>query len=402
MEYLNIKHQKIDDTSKVKVNGKAKPVSVIKNVDKNKIKASSKKTQKIIKKKNSFFARVTATDQMLFLGNLSTMLKAGLALAPALVTLTKETKNKYFRGVLQNLYQLIENGQTLSDGMKQYPNVFPEMIISTVEVGENSGSLSEALGHLADILESQKKLRAKVVGALIYPIVVIVAVLGVSLFLAFFVFPQLITVFDEADVKLPAILVAVQFIIAAVQNYGYYLALGFLGFILLLFLLWRIPKVKLAWHIFILGMPFVGNLIKEYCMSRFASNLRALFASGLPIVHSLEIVAKTVPNLKYREEILLMAKELEKGRSLSDTMAERPKLFSSLSIQLCHVGEQTGELDGILSKVGTYYEERVNNVLANLSTIIEPVLLVLVGIAVGFIALSVISPMYELTQSFAQ
>jgi type II secretory pathway component PulF len=339
---------------------------------------------------------------MLFLGNLATMLKAGLALAPALVTLTKETKNKYFRAVLQNLYQLIENGQTLSDGMKQYPNVFPEMIISTVEVGENSGSLSEALAHLADILESQKKLKSKVVGALVYPIVVIVAVIGVSLFLAFFVFPQLVAVFEEAEVKLPAILVAVNFIINAIQNYGYYVALGFLFFILILFLLWRIPKVKLAWSIFSLKIPFVGNLIKEYCMSRFASNLRALFASGLPIVRSLEIVAKTVPNLKYRQEIFEMAKELEKGHSLSEAMADRPKLFSSISVQLCHVGEQTGELDGILEKIGAYYEDRVNNVLTNLSAIIEPILLVTVGIAVGFIALSVISPMYELTQSFAE
>lgn len=397
MEYLNIKHQKIDDTSKAKV---AKNVATARNnAQKNKL--TDKKSDKISKKRNTFLSRVTATDQMLFLDNLATMLKAGLALAPALVTLTKETKNKYFRGILQNLYQLIENGQTLSDGMKQYPSVFPEMIISTVEVGENSGSLSEALAHLADILESQKKLKSKVVGALIYPIVVILAVVGVSVFLAFFVFPQLVTVFEEAEVKLPAILVAVQFIISSVENYGYYLAGGFVALVLIIFLLFRLPKVKLAWHIFILKIPFVGTLVKEYCVSRFASNLRALFASGLPIVRSLEIVAKTVPNLKYRQEIMLMAKELEKGRSLSEAMSQRPKLFSSLAIQLCHVGEQTGELDGILTKIGEYYEERVNNVLTNLSAVIEPVLLVLVGCAVGFIALSVISPMYELTQSFA-
>jgi type II secretory pathway component PulF len=400
MEYLNIKHQKIDDTNKAK--NASKLGLVVKDADKTKAKLAAKKNKKISNKKHSFFGRVTSSDQMLFLGNLATMLKAGLALAPALVTLTKETKNKYFRAVLQNLYQLIENGQTLSDGMKQYPNVFPEMIISTVEVGENSGSLSEALAHLADILESQKKLKSKVVGALVYPIVVIVAVIGVSLFLAFFVFPQLVAVFEEAEVKLPAILVAVNFIINAIQNYGYYVALGFLFFILILFLLWRIPKVKLAWSIFSLKIPFVGNLIKEYCMSRFASNLRALFASGLPIVRSLEIVAKTVPNLKYRQEIFEMAKELEKGHSLSEAMADRPKLFSSISVQLCHVGEQTGELDGILEKIGAYYEDRVNNVLTNLSAIIEPILLVTVGIAVGFIALSVISPMYELTQSFAE
>jgi len=401
MEYLDIKHHKIDDTGKLQTKIKPELAKKLKKIP-DKKSAKDLKNKKAVKRQHFLFGRVSSADQMLFLDNLSTMIKAGLALAPALKTITSEIKNKYFRSILNHIYDTIENGQSLSDSMKHYPKVFPEMIVSAVEVGENTGALSESLGHLASIIKSQRQLRAKVVGALIYPCVVIVAMIGVSLFLAFFVFPQLIEVFAEAGVKLPIILSAVQWLLWASKYYYGYMIGGLLALILLIVLLSRIYAVRLGWHKLTLKMPFVGSLIRELCMSRFAGNLHALLAAGLSIVKCLDIVAKTVPNLYYRQEILQMATELEKGKSLASSMSDRPRLFSSLSIQLCHVGEETGELENILIKIEDYYEERVNNVLANLSTIIEPVLLVLVGVAVGFIALSVISPMYELTQSFSE
>lgn len=401
MEYLDIKHHKIDDTSKLKNKTKEELASKLKDIPSKGANLATKK-QKTSKKRWTLFGRVTSADQMLFLDNLSTMIKAGLALAPALRTITSEVKNKYFKKILDHIYDLIENGQALSESMKHYPKVFPEMIVSAVEVGENTGALSESLGHLANIIKSQRRLRAKVISALIYPCVVIVAMIGISLFLAFFVFPQLIDVFNEAEVKLPVILSTVQFIVWATKIYYWYIIGGFVILIIIIIFLFKIYAVRLAWHKLALRIPFVGNLVKELCLSRFSGNLHALLAAGLSIVKCLEIVARTVPNLYYRQEILKMAKELEKGHSLADSMAERPKLFSSLSVQLCRVGEETGELENILIKIEEYYEERVNNVLANLSTIIEPVLLVIVGVAVGFIALSVISPMYELTQSFSE
>ncbi len=401
MEYLDIKHHKIDDTGKLKLKAKPELEKKLKDIpDKNTKKKLSK--NKIPKKKRFLFGRVTSADQMLLLDNLATMIKAGLALAPALKTITSEIKNKYFKSVLMHIHDSIENGQSLSDSMKHYPKVFTEMIVSAVEVGENTGGLSESLGHLANIIKSERRLRSKVIGALIYPCVVIVAMFGVSLFLAFFVFPQLIDVFAEAEVKLPVILSAVQWLLWATKFYYMYMIGGIILLIIIFILLARIYAVRLAWHKLMLKVPFVGTLIRELCMSRFAGNLHALLAAGLSIVKCLDIVAKTVPNLYYRQEILKMATELEKGHSLSSAMSERPHLFSSLSIQLCSVGEETGELEKILIKIEEYYEERVNNVLANLSTIIEPVLLVVVGVAVGFIALSVISPMYELTQSFSE
>lgn len=399
MEYLDIKHHKIDDTGKTKEKIKPELAKKLQDIPS---KDAKKDAKKIKKPKKFLFGHVSSADQMLLLDNLSTMIKAGLALAPALKTISSEVKNKYFKNILNHIYDMIENGQSLSDSMKHYPKVFPEMIVSAVEVGENTGGLSESLGHLASIIKAQRQLRSKVIGALIYPCVVIVAMIGVSLFLAFFVFPQLIDVFAEANVKLPIILLSVQWLLWATKYYYWYMIGSLLGLILIIVLLARIYAVRLAWHKLTLRIPFVGTLIRELCMSRFAGNLHALLAAGLSIVKCLEIVAKTVLNLYYRQEILKMATELEKGKALSVAMSDRPKLFSSLSIQLCSVGEETGELENILIKIEEYYQERVDNVLANLSTIIEPVLLVLVGVAVGFIALSVISPMYELTQSFSE
>ncbi len=356
--------------------------------------------------KKTFFkfrtGKVNLTSKMFFLDNLATMLKAGLALSPALTTLSKEVKNKYLQKVILHLKTRVENGQPLSVSMREYPDVFQEMIIATVEVGESTGLLADALANLASILKAQKKLRSKVMGALMYPSIVLIALCGVSVFLALFVFPQLITIFQDGGIKLPFVLLAVQFIIEVMKNYAGFLIIGLIILVIIFILILKLPKPKLLMHRFLLKIPFVGNLIKELALTRFASNLNALLISGLSIVKALEIVAKTLANLHYRQTTQLISEELAKGISLADAMAKRPKLFPSLAVQLCEVGENTGELDEILKKISDYYEERVSGVLANLSTIIEPVLLILVGIAVGFIAISVIGPMYQLTLSFGQ
>ena len=219
MEYLDNNSKKIDndvnlDVNKLKGDGeltKAKPVMTsfkLYTAKKKKKKATKLKVnkgeEKVIKKlkkpKHKYnvelFNIVSLTDKMLFMGNMSTMLRAGLSLTPALKTIKKEIKNKYFKEVLEYLVYHIENGQPLSSGMKNYPKVFSSMIIATIEVGENTGMLSDTFGHLADIMKRQKKLRSKVIGAMMYPMIVILALLVVSGFLAMVIFPQLIDLFE--------------------------------------------------------------------------------------------------------------------------------------------------------------------------------------------------------------
>ncbi len=353
-------------------------------------------------KKEMILGHVSTTDKMLFMDNLATMLKAGLALAPALSTLREETRSKYMKSVLTYIKKKVENGELFSDGMKQYPKAFPEMMTATIEVGEASGLLSETLGHLADILKAEKQLKSKIFSALMYPSVVLIALIAVSFVLTFYVFPQLVSIFEEAGVKLPVILLIVQGATNAVINYGWYMLGGLVVLIVGCSLIFRHYGAKLWLHTFVLSLPFVGNLIKQIALTRLCGNLHVLLNSGLPIIKALNVIAKTLGNLRYKETIVMMAGELEKGVSMHAAMAERPKLFPSLMIQLVQVGEETGELESILTKVAAFYEDKVNNVLNNLSVIIEPVLLILVGVVVGFIAVSVIGPIYELTNSFAE
>lgn len=417
MKYLDSRHNVIDDTTTKKPSNKLG--SKIKNRTEfslNKIKEDVKekavedvdkknvvKKQKKEKKKHPSmtFGRVSLTEKMMLMDNLSTMLKAGLALSPAIGVLHQEVKNKYLKEILIDLREDVENGQLLSKGMKKYPKVFSEMIVATVEVGENTGMLSESFTHLAEILKAQRDLQNKVLGALMYPVIVIMALIGVSIFLTFFVFPQLISIFTESNVKLPFIMIAVQFIIDAIKSYGYYMLAGLVAIVILTMLLFKRPGPKKWLHKVMLKIPFVGRLIQEISLTRFFGNLNALLAAGLGIVESMEIVSNTLENLVYREAVVEMSTELERGVSLDQAMNDRSNLFPTLTIQLAQVGEKTGELESILLKVSEYYNDRVTNVLANLATIIEPVLLILVGLAVGFIAVSIIGPMYELSNSFA-
>lgn len=392
MKYFNWRHEKIDDTAAALKLKQEQELAKVKVKDKPKKSAG----------KVSGFGFVSLTDQAVLMDNLGTMLKAGLAITPALKAITQEIKNGYLRKVLNYLVDHVENGQPLSEGMKKFPRIFPEMVIATIEVGENTGNLSESLTHLADILKAQKKLRSKVLGALIYPIVVLLILVAVSLLLALFVFPQLVTVFEEAGVELPVILTVVNWLNFAIRNFGWYILGGLVCFILILRMIFAFSGPRYAWHLLTLRLPIAGAIIKNLNLARFSGNLFALLSAGLSIVKAMNITAHTLGNMKFRKAVFEMAIELEKGVSLDEAMRKREDLFPSLTVQLCNVGETTGELESVLKKIAEYYEEKVSATLTNLSTVLEPALLVLVGIAVGFIAVSVISPIYELTLSFAE
>lgn len=392
MKYFNFRHEKIDDTAA------ALKLKQEQELAKAKANIQPKKSSG----KVSGFGFVSLTDRAVLMDNLGTMLKAGLAITPALKAITQEIKNGYLRKVLNYLVEHVENGQPLSEGMKKFPRIFPEMVIATIEVGENTGNLSESLTHLADILKAQKKLRSKVLGALIYPIVVLLILVGVSLLLALFVFPQLVTVFEEAGVELPVILTVVNWLNFAIRNFGWYMLGGLVCFILIVRMIFAFSGPRYAWHLLTLRLPIAGSIIKNLNLARFAGNVFALLSAGLSIVKAMNITAHTLGNMKFRKAVFAMAIELEKGVSLDEAMRKREDLFPSLTVQLCNVGETTGELESVLKKIAEYYEEKVSSTLTNLSTVLEPALLVLVGIAVGFIAVSVISPIYELTLSFAE
>ncbi len=400
MEYFGPQHNQIDKEKLEREASEQPNTLVAQQMAARQEQAKKEKERKRLLKPRRLSGHVSLSEKMVLLDNMATMLKAGLPLAATLNTLGEEMKNKYLKSVLAELKRQVENGELLSTGMKHYPKVFPEILVATIEVGESSGLLAEVLGHLALMLKSEKELRSKVISALMYPSVVLIALIGVSLLLALMVFPKLIEIFIDAGVALPPVLVIVQTIVYILTNY-YYLVIGVVVLIVVLLpMIFRLPKPRAWLHWRLLYLPLAGPLIREINLTRFSGNLRVLLTAGLPIIKSLETVARTLGNLSFRSTVITMADEMGKGVALHASLAQRPHLFPSLMVQLCKVGEETGELDNILTKISDYYNTRVNNVLTNLSTIIEPVLLIVVGVAVGFIAVSVIGPIYELTNSF--
>ncbi len=343
---------------------------------------------------------VSQNEKIFFIDNLATMLTAGLSLSLGLRTLSTETKNKTMKRALRSIEHVIDNGRQLSDGLAQHPEVFPPLFVAVIRVGEAGGTLSDVLIRLAAIAKKEKALRSKVISALIYPAIVVLAMIAIVFILMLYVFPQLIAIFEDVGAELP---IQTRILIATVhffQNYGVYIGLGAILLFILFIFGRRFKKIHRFYHLMLLGMPFFGKIAKELALTRILGNIKMLMVSGVPIVQAFTIGSKTAGNLVYEEELVRISRKLELGNSLHTILSQRPALFPSLAVTMAKVGEETGKLDEIMGKLQAFYENRVDTVFSNLSTIIEPFLLLSIGVMVGFIAVSVIMPIYNLAQSF--
>ena len=352
------------------------------------------------KKKHGLLGHVSQNEKIFFIDNLATMLQAGLPLVMALSTLAMEAKSKTMRKALMATKFTVDSGGKLSEALKEHPEIFPPLFISVIEVGEAGGTLSDVLTRLAITVKKSKSLKSKIVNAMLYPVIVVIAIIVVVIVLMIYVFPQLIAIFKEVNVDLP---IQTKIVIAMVdisQQYGLYILMGGFGFLAALMFGSRVRRIKHFYHAVAMRMPFVGGVWREVALTRAIGNLRMLMVSGVPIVEAFTITARTAGNLIFEDAFNEIGHEIELGQSVHESFAKRPRLFPSLSVSMARVGEETGKLDEIMGKLETFYEGRVENVFANLSTIIEPVLLLSIGVVVGFIAVAVIMPIYSLAQAF--
>ncbi|MBI4090937.1 MAG: type II secretion system F family protein [Candidatus Komeilibacteria bacterium] len=343
---------------------------------------------------------VSMNEKIFFIDNLATMLTAGLSIADSLQTLMTEVRGRTMKRAIRAVLFQIENGGQLSEGLMQHPEVFPSHFISVIQVGEASGALSDVLTRLAQILKKDKALRSKVITAMIYPSIVVVAMIAIVIILMIYVFPQLISIFEEVEVELPLQTRVLIGVVRFMQSNGLYVGSGLIVLAALLIFGRKIRRVRYVYDSIFLRLPFVGNIAREVVLVRVMGNLQMLLVSGVPILDAFHIVSRTANNLVYEGALIEMANELEVGKSLHETMATRRSLFPTLAVTMVKVGEETGKIDEVMSKLHLFYEGRVDTVFGNLSTIIEPVLLLAIGVAVGFIAVSVIMPIYNLTQAF--
>lgn len=335
-------------------------------------------------------------DKLMFTRNLSVMVASGLPLSRAIKNLAAQTKNKRFAQILENIFSDIQSGLTFADGLSRYPGIFNDLFVNMIRVGETSGNLEEVLKILADQLEKEHELMSKIKGALTYPAVILVAMVGIGIVMLTFVLPKLTGIFKEMNVELPK---STQFIIWISDVMRQHGILSITAFVLVLILgkifLGTQPGKKTISFLSI-NMPLIKNMAIKINCARFSRIYSSLLKSGVPVVESLKIVSKTLTNYYYRKTLEEAIEQVQKGVNLSSVIAQNTRAFPVLVSQMIEVGEETGKTEEILLKLAQFYEDEVANISKNLSSIIEPVLMIIIGSAVGFFAVSMMQPMYSI------
>lgn len=348
----------------------------------------------------AIFERVTPIDQIILVRNLSATMRSGLSIVESLDILIADTTKNIMRKILTQAKINLQNGQPLSATFTSFKKFFPVIFIGMLKAGESAGRLDSVFEELGRYLTREYNLAKKIKSALAYPLILLIASVAVVSLLLFFVLPRLTKTFKQSGVELPLI----TKIIVAVSNaltYSPVLDLTIIGALAWFFIYFR--KTDIGRKLFLkilLSIPIVSDLVKKVALVRFTRTLSSLISSGTSIVESLNLSAESVGNDYYKKAILESVKQVKTGVPFSKTLESSPELFPHFLNSLVVVGERTGTLERILKNFAEFYDEEIDNNLKDLTTFLEPVLLLLMGIVVGSIALSVLLPIYKLVGKF--
>ena len=348
---------------------------------------------------NSFFGKIKTIEKINLAKNMGLMLDAGLPLSRTLIVLEKQSKNPKLKKVLSQIMEDINSGSTLSDALKKHPKVFPQIFISMVHAGEQSGTLSISLKSIATQMENSFGLEKRVKGALIYPAVIVSLMVIVAILMFIFVIPTLLKTFTDMTVDLPTTTKIVLGISNVISHQGIFVLLGL---IIIGFIFYSWAKTNSGRSIIdrlVLKLPIIGLLVQEVNSARTARTLSSLLKAGVDVIESMSITNEVVQNVHFRKVIDKVTESVKKGDPISRIFADATDLYPIFFAEMVNVGEETGQLSGTLEEVAKFYEADVDEKTKNMSTIIEPVLMILVGGAVGFFAVSMISPMYSLVNA---
>jgi type IV pilus assembly protein PilC len=348
-----------------------------------------------IQKMFPFLSHASTKDLIFFTRQLSSMLTAGLTLMQGLTIMKEQVRTSQMSDIVENIVTSVENGNTLSTTLERYPQVFPPIYIALIKTGEGSGLLDKILLRLADNLEKQQLLKQTVQNALLYPIIVVVMMIVVTIIMMLFVIPQLDTLYKNLNVELPLQTRIVVQLSDFVQ----------MGWPVLVVLVFGGPFFIRAWYrkkqgrrmidSFLLKLPLFGTLLGQTMIAEFTRTLGLLVGSGSLVVDSLLKSANVVNNIYYQEAIVLVARRVEKGVTVSDSLSGTP-LGQPFLVQMTRIGEQTGKLDESLIKASEYYEREVSQTVKTLTTLLEPFIMVILALGVGFLIFAIITPIYNL------
>ena len=348
----------------------------------------------------SLFGKVSLVDTLALTKHVSLMLKSGIPLPESILILEKQTSHPAFRKLLLKIHQEIANGQPLHKALSQFPHVFNAFYVSLIKVAEESGSLEKNLDYLSLHLKKQHEFTGKVRGALLYPSIVLGVALIVGIGLSVFVLPKLIDLFASLDVELPLSTKILLLFAKVMRDYGIFL----LGGLVLLFVLIRFAittrAIKPHWHSFLLSLPVLGVFMQNIQLASMFRNIGTMLGAGVHISTALDAQFETTTNCIYKDCLAEIRSGVKKGKSIEEILTKTNKKFMPLiAVRMTGVGEKTGKLDETFVYLGDYFEDEVDNTSKNLSTIVEPVILIIVGLIVAFIAVSIIGPIYQFTGS---
>jgi len=345
----------------------------------------------------NFLSSITKTDIILFSTQLATMLKAGLPITRSLRAIQTQIKNKGFKNAVENIVQNIEKGRTFNNALSQYPQYFDQIYVATVQIGEVSGNLPEILFRLAENIEKDESVKQKIKNATLYPKMVVGAIFVAVVILITFVIPKFAALYKGFKTELPLptrILIGVS---NFVQTHWAFILLFFLCLVVLYLYLKHTSSGRKIYDPLVLIIPIIGELALKIIMVRFARFFSLLFSSGVVITNILDLIENALGNVVFQKKVREIKKDILAGVSFGEAVS-KTGFFTPLVQEMINVGEETGSLDEMLKKVSDFYENELDFTIKNLTTLIEPIMLVLIFGMVLFLALSVFLPMWDMVK----
>ncbi|MBC8096556.1 MAG: type II secretion system F family protein [Akkermansiaceae bacterium] len=353
--------------------------------------------EKISKKGRTGGGKVALQDQVIFTRQLATMIDAGLAMVQSLQALAEQTSNKAMRDVIKDVCSRVEAGDSFSEALQKHPKVFNRLYYSMVSAGEKGGLLAEILARLATYLENTARLRKKVKSAMMYPTVVTFVAIAITIFLLVKVIPVFGDIYSGFGAKLPA---PTQFLIDLsniIQKYFILLILGAGGVVYGWLHFIKTKPGRAFWDAKRIKLPIFGSIAHKICLARFTRTLSSLIRSGVPILEVLQIVSQTVGNVVMEKAIKEASTDIERGESISAALGKHP-VFPSMVIRMITAGEQTGKIDNMLERISDFLDEEIETTLSGITSLIEPILIVFLGVVVGGMVICMFLPIFKMSE----
>ncbi len=352
-----------------------------------------------MEKINAFLSRVSSDELVTLTRNLSSMIKAGLPLTRALTVIERQTKNPRLKEIMSSVRENINKGKQLNEALGQFPKVFSDLYVAMVRAGEEGGQLTTSLQTLSLQMERNSTLKKKIKGAMIYPSIVIGVMTLIGVLMMIFVVPSITATFSKLNVELP---MTTKILIGTsdfMSSHPIMILGGMVAFVFAVSTFLKTKQGKFIFHFIITKLPVIGTIVKEVNSARTARTLSSLFKAGVDVIGAIKITQDVLQNVHYKAILNEAAIRVEKGTPLSEVFIERTKFYPVLVGEMIAVGEETGQISLMLEEMAGFYETEVDQKTKDLSTIIEPILMVVIGGGVGFFALAMIAPIYSITDS---